>query len=259
MPDYSYADQPHFLQMLFYPRPDFTPPPAYAFDLLAETGDKVKVAARFYSKSEQWPWILYFHGNGEVAADYDDLACLYLEQNINLVVADYRGYGLSGGTPSFTRLIADAHLLYEAIKNELEKRNYRSDLFVMGRSLGSISALELACHYQETLRGLIIESGFSSINRLIYHLGIDKPNKSLDTIENECLKMIASIKIPALVIHGESDVLVLPEEGQRVYNALGSQDKEILIIPRAGHNDIIVRDIPKYFGAVKSFIEKGRR
>ncbi len=254
MPDYTYVDQPYFLQMLFYPRPDFTLPPNSAFDLLIDSADEARIATRFYSVDKEWPWILYFHGNGEVAADYDDLAPLYFAQKINLVVADYRGYGASTGTPDFTSMAKDAHHVYEAVKNELRKRSYNSDLYIMGRSLGSISALELAYHHQETFKGLIIESGFASINRLIYHLGIMQPNAELDRIEQECLEMIAGIKIPALIIHGESDNLVLPEEGQLVFKTLGSRDKEIVIIPRAGHNDVIVRDIPKYFSAIKKLV-----
>ncbi len=254
MPDYSYVDQPYFLQMLFYPRPDFTRPPNNAFDLFIDAADNVRITARFYSGGEQWPWILYFHGNGEVVPDYDDLAPLYFAQEINLVVADYRGYGSSTGTPDFTSMVRDAHHIYIAVKNELGNRNYTSDLYIMGRSLGSISALELAYHYQDNLKGLIIESGFASINRLIYHLGIMDPNPYLDQIERECLDVIAEIKIPALIIHGEIDNLVLPEEGHLVYNTLGSMDKEIVTIPRAGHNDVIIRDIPKYFSAVKKLV-----
>ncbi len=256
MPDYSYVDQPYFLQMLFYPRPDSARTPANAFDLLIDTADDARIAARFYFRDKQWPWILYFHGNGEVAADYDDLAPLYFAQKINLVVADYRGYGASTGTPDFTSMVRDAHQVYEAVKNELSRRGYSPDLYIMGRSLGSISAIELAFHHQERLKGLIIESGFASINRLIYHLGIMQPNPDLDRIEQECLEMIAQIKIPALIIHGESDNLVLPEEGKLVYDTLGSRDKEMVIIPRAGHNDVIVRDIPRYFSAIKRLVSR---
>ena len=102
MPDYSYVDQPYLLQMLFYPRADFTRPPEYAWDLFAETEDGNRIASRFYSGGTKWPWILYFHGNGEVASDYDGLAPLYLARQINLAVVDYRGYGASSGKPSFT-------------------------------------------------------------------------------------------------------------------------------------------------------------
>ncbi len=257
MPDYSYVDQPYFLQMLFYPRPDFTRPPNNAFDLYIDAADNVRIAARFYEGSKHWPWILYFHGNGEVVPDYDDLAPLYFAQGINLVVADYRGYGASTGTPDFTSMVRDAHHIYGAVIKELVERDYKSDLYIMGRSLGSIPALELAYHYHESFNGLIIESGFASVNRLIYHLGIMDPNAYLDKIEKDCLDMIAEIKIPALIIHGEADNLVLPEEGRLVFNTLGSRDKEMVIISRAGHNDVIIRDIPKYFSAIKNLVELG--
>jgi pimeloyl-ACP methyl ester carboxylesterase len=124
----------------------------------------------------------------------------------------------------------------------------------MGRSLGSISALELAFHYGDGLQGLIIESGFASISRLIYQLGLMGPTAELDKIEGECLEMIAQIKLPALVIHGRVDTLVPWREGELVYNTLGSVDKKMLVIPGAGHNDIIIRDIPKYFGAIEDLV-----
>ncbi|MGI6422867.1 MAG: alpha/beta hydrolase [Syntrophomonadaceae bacterium] len=254
MPDYSYVDQPYLLQMLFYPRADFTRPPEYAWDLFAETEDGNRIASRFYSGGTKWPWILYFHGNGEVASDYDGLAPLYLARQINLVVVDYRGYGASSGKPSFTHLVQDAHLLYKTVKNELDRRGCSGGLYIMGRSLGSISALELAFHYGDGLQGLIIESGFASISRLIYQLGLMGPTAELDKIEGECLEMIAQIKLPALVIHGRVDTLVPWREGELVYNTLGSVDKKMLVIPGAGHNDIIIRDIPKYFGAIEDLV-----
>jgi esterase/lipase len=67
-------------------------------------------------------------------------------------------------------------------------------------------------------------------------------------------EMIAQIKLPALVIHGRVDTLVPWREGELVYNTLGSVDKKMLVIPGAGHNDIIIRDIPKYFGAIEDLV-----
>jgi pimeloyl-ACP methyl ester carboxylesterase len=100
------------------------------------------------------PW------DGEVVSDYDDVSPFYHQKKLNLVVADYRGYGASNGIPTLTDLIHDSHLIFKEVKEELSRRNLRSDLWVMGRSLGSISALELAYHYQEEMKGLIVESGF---------------------------------------------------------------------------------------------------
>ncbi len=255
MPDYTYIDQPFFLQYLFFPRADFSPCPVNAFDLTVNVSGNTKISCRFYTGGTMdWPWILFFHGNGEVVSDYDGLAGMYHQQHINLVVADYRGYGASSGTPTFTDLIRDAHCIYRQVREELAKRNCYRDLFVMGRSLGSIPALELAYHYQQDIGGLIIESGFVSVNRLILHLGMIENNEELDRIEQECLEMIQRIYVPALLLHGQWDNLVLPLEGFFVYETLGSLKKDIVIIDQAGHNDVIFLDIPTYFGALKKFV-----
>ena len=173
-PDYRRLDEePLLAQYLLFPRRDFTPPPPGAFDVLVkvEADQYVQVAARFYPGQEDWPWILYFHGNGEVAADYDYFCKMYHARRINLVVADYRGYGMSNGHPTFGLMAQDAHIVYRTVQDELSKRSYSPVLCVMGRSLGSLSALELAAHQQEELKGLIIESGFASVTRLISQWG----------------------------------------------------------------------------------------
>ncbi|MCK7530646.1 MAG: hypothetical protein MZV63_06165 [Marinilabiliales bacterium] len=43
--------------------------------------------------------MLLFHGNGEIVADYDEIAGAYRELGAALLVVDYRGYGRSGGEP----------------------------------------------------------------------------------------------------------------------------------------------------------------
>jgi pimeloyl-ACP methyl ester carboxylesterase len=119
-----------------------------------------------------FPWILFFHGNGEVVSDYDDIAPFYGRLGLNLTVADYRGYGASSGEPTFTNLVEDAHLIFSAVRKELSSKGFSENLWIMGRSLGSISALELGYHYGDQIQGLVIESGFASVTGLIRHLGL---------------------------------------------------------------------------------------
>jgi alpha-beta hydrolase superfamily lysophospholipase len=255
MPDYSLIDQPSILMYIFYPRKDSTLCPEDAFDILAPVADRVSVHCRFYIGNQQWPWILFFHGNGEVASDYDEIAPLYHQRRFNLVVSDYRGYGKSDGVPTLTDLVQDSHAILREIKKELSKRELRSDLWIMGRSLGSISALELGYRYQDAIRGLIIESGFPSVVRIMMHLGISIRGTNLEKIDQECLEMIQKIFIPTLLIHGEMDTLVPLEEAKDIFKHLGTDRKELLIIPSANHNDIMLVGFQKYFDALQRFIE----
>jgi len=256
MIDYSPLDQPFLRQFIFYPRKDFAPCPGDAFDLLVSVAEGVSISCRFYIGQPEWPWVLFFHGNGEVVSDYDEISSFYHQREMNLVVADYRGYGASGGTPTLADLVQDAHIIFKEVRRELARRNLQKDLWVMGRSLGSISGLELAYHYQKEMQGLIIESGFPSVVRLITHLGIPVNDVDLEKFDRECLERIKRIFLPSLIIHGQQDTLVPLQNAKDLHEHLGTGDKEILIIPSATHNDIMITGFQKYFEALQRFVER---
>jgi hypothetical protein len=241
---------------IFYPRKDSTPCPENAFDLLVPVESHVTVHCRFYLGNGQWPWILFFHGNGEVVSDYDGISAFYHQIKINLVVADYRGYGQSEGLPTLKDLIQDAHVLFKEVKKELLKRGLKRDLWIMGRSLGSIAAIELAYRYQDAISGLIIESGFPSAVRIMIHLGISPQDLDLERIDKECLEMIEKIFLPTLIIHGEEDTLVPIKEARDIFSHLGTDKKELLTIPSANHNDIMLVGFRKYFDAIQQIVER---
>ena len=259
MIDYSSLDQPFLQSIIFYPRQDHTPCPENAFDLPIWVADGVSISCRFYTGRDEWPWVLFFHGNGEVVSDYDEISPFYHQGKINLVVADYRGYGASSGTPTLADLVQDAHVIFKEVRAELLRRNLRKDLWVMGRSLGSISGLELAYHYQKEIQGLIIESGFPSIVRIMVHLGIPAQVMGLEKLDQECLERIKKVVLPTLIIHGEQDSLVPLENAREIYRYLGAAEKELLVIPSATHNDIMLVGFKDYFKAIRKFVARSER
>ena len=255
MPDYSKIDTPDVLSYVFYPRDEFGPCPKYAFDHFIPVADSVALHCRFYKQEEGWPWILYFHGNGEVVSDYDEIAIFYFKYKLNLAVVDYRGYGKSNGTPTVADMSVDAHKVYESVKTALKERNLRDDLWIMGRSLGSVSALEIARRQGSQINGLIIESGFPSISSLIVRHGIATPDMNLDAITRECLDMVKAITVPVLIIHGEYDTLVPPDEAETILENIGSSNKDLLMIPGATHNDIMFVGLRQYMEAIRKFVD----
>jgi len=256
MPDYREIDNSPALSYIFYPRNSHSKPPRDAFDKAVTVDEDISITCRFYEGDDEWPWIVFFHGNGEVVSDYDTIAPLYAKHKLNLVVADYRGYGSSGGNPTLTDLVHDAPILFKAIKEELSQRGKGEDVWLMGRSLGSISALELAYNHCDQIKGLIIESGFPSITRLILHLGIPAGAIDLEPIYEACISMVRKITTPTLIIHGEFDMLVPLREAENLYNEIGAKDKELVIISGADHNDIMFTGLNHYFSAIQRFIER---
>lgn len=250
---YSAIDNSSLLRLLFYPRRQHSKPPDGAFDLQVRMADGLYIVCRAYRGSEGNPWIIYFHGNGEVVSDYDGIAPLYTNRGLNLLVADYRGYGASDGNPTFTDMVKDAGAIFDYAYDRVPGDGQKSDWYVMGRSLGSISALELAANYSERLKGVIIESGFISVANLIRHLDLPSPG-DLSALEKEYRRLTGTIKLPALIIHGEQDRLVPLRQGQELFEALGTEQKKMFPIPRADHNDIMFIDSNKYMEAITNFV-----
>lgn len=254
-PDYSVLDRPETLQVLFYPRRDWTPPPPGARDFMIEVEPGMSVSCRFYAGSAGGPRILYFHENGEVACDHDWIAPFYNRQGISLFVADYRGYGRSQGMPTFSSMTADAHPIFRFFVETVRSADAGGSLFVMGRSLGAHSAVELASSYGEELSGLIVESGSANVAGLARRFGLS--SESLEELEKAVSHRLHSIKLPALIIHGEHDSLIPVDAGIALHQEIGSQQKELVIIPGAEHNDIMLVEMEPYFSAIRGFVIGG--
>ena len=256
--DYSKLDTPEALAHIFHPRPSLAREPVLgALNVDFAVDDGTTLACRFHLTSNTAPVILYFHGNGEVAADYDMIGPMYTEAGMNFLVTDFRGYGWSTGTPTVTNMLGDSRFLLRECVDWMARNQYTGPLFVMGRSLGSACAIELCCREKELIKGLIIESGFCDTLPLIKTLGID--TKGMDIREEECFNnraKIAQVQLPTFILHGSRDSLIPAEEAEKLQATSGARSKEFQVIPGADHNTMIAVGGTGYFTAIKKFIDK---
>jgi alpha-beta hydrolase superfamily lysophospholipase len=253
--DLTPFDRPEVSQFIFYPRRD--PPPQDDIALYpVEVGGGVSVVCRFYSAPEGKTAILYFHGNGETAGDYDLVSSLYTALGINLFVADYRGYGLSTGEPTISHILHDAHPIFERLREVVKEGGYPDAVFVMGRSLGSAPAIEVAFQSQDAVQGLIVESGFSDAFRLLSYIGLPVkiPVQHEEDFPNG-YKM-RSIRIPTLLIHAAEDHLIPLHEAEELLRLSAAEEKRLVVIPRADHNTLMMVGRERYFQEIETFIKK---
>jgi fermentation-respiration switch protein FrsA (DUF1100 family) len=254
-PDPTVLDRPDVLMVLFHPRPEA--PAAYggpAQDLMIPVAADVAVGARFHFQGQDSPNLLFFHGNGEIVADYDELGPVYNAQGINLLAVDYRGYGRSSGQPSVAALLADSHAILTFTRQWLAAHNFRGPLILMGRSLGSAAVLELAAAHPQQIDGLIVESGFAHAAPLLRLLGIDPDRIGFSEDQGfGNLDKIRTYKGPTLIIHAEFDHIIPYSDGEALYAASPADHKSLLRIPGANHNDIFLRGMTAYLEAVSRF------
>lgn len=258
MCDYSKLDRAEVLARLFHPLQHLRPRLAATgcdFDCTVE--ENSMLGCRFHLSSPEAPTILYFHGNGETVGDYDQVASTYMAFGMNLLVATYRGYGWSTGSPTVSSMLNDCHIILEKALPWLEEQGCNGPLCVMGRSLGAASAIELASRHQGLFKAMIIESGFGDTLPLLKNLGIDSTRLGISE-ENgfrNCEK-IAEVKLPTLILHGSVDRLILPRLAEKLQACSGARSKQFLLIPGAEHNTMIATGGNTYFTTIKGFIDK---
>ena len=261
--DYSALDRLGINRYLFYPRPDYesTQTPSFSGavsqNILIPVETDVVIGATFHAGKKHWPNVLFFHGNGEIASDYADVAGAFIRAGLNFLPVDYRGYGRSTGTPSVTGMMRDSHRIFSYVYAWLKETEHSGAMIVMGRSLGSASALELVASYGDKIDGLIIESGFAQTQALLQLFGVEMGALGLSEEEGfRNLDKVRTFGKPTLIIHAEFDHLLHFNEGQALYEASPASEKTFLKIPRADHNDIFALGKKEYMRAVKELASK---
>ncbi len=245
--------------VLFYPRRDprghLLPDGATSVRLPVEPA--MSLSARLHAAPIGQALILLFHGNGEVASDYDDLAPLFAAANANLLAVDYRGYGASPGICTAANLLADAHAILKGLPLAAGgAADLDRPLILLGRSLGSAPAIELAATEGSRVAGLIIDSGFAETRPLLERLGRD-PQPDDGSRIGEGFgnpRKMGTVTCPTLIIHGQRDTLVPVSDARALYDACSSVAKRLLIIPGARHNDLLLNGERDYVEAISALV-----
>ena len=255
---YAKLDHPEVLKAIFHTRKEMEanpPPEAIDHDITVE--EDIRIGARFHMAGVEDPNILFFHGNGEIVGDYNMIGPVYNEHELSLLAVDYRGYGRSDGVPSVTAMMRDAHVIFKDVQRWLKYGGRTGPLLVMGRSLGSACAIDLAASHQEEISGLIIESGFAETVPLLNCLGVD--TQALGMTETDGFKnvqKIAQFAKPTLIIHAQSDQFIPVMSVEVLQVHCPARSKEFHMIPGADHNTVMLRGGKYYFEIIKRFTNK---
>ncbi len=201
------------------------------------------------------PTLVYFHGNGEVVADYvPRLAAQLLATGANLFLVEYRGYGASTGAPELGRMLDDVGPILEAVGAPPQR------IVVFGRSVGSLFAIE-AVDRNPDLAGLVLESGIADpYERLRLRVDPDEVGWSPDAFEAEVRtrmdheRVLGAYPGPTLILHARHDHLVGVRHAE--LNHEWARNSELVVFERGDHNSIFVWNRSEYLEAVRRFVAR---
>jgi fermentation-respiration switch protein FrsA (DUF1100 family) len=220
-------------------------------DIYFATEDGEKLNAWFFPipGKESSPVILFFHGNaGNISHRLENIQLL-LEQNLQVFIFDYRGYGKSTGKPSEAGLYLDGLAAYDyLVTKELIPPE---DIILFGRSLGAAVAIDTAL--KRDVRSVIAESAFLSTRDMAKTMPIINLFACFMPPNYNNLEKVTVLNRPKLFIHGDKDELVPFSMGEKLYRE-AEPPKYFLRLEGAGHNDTYIKGGDNYFKTLVDFV-----
>lgn len=198
--------------------------------VLIETPDGEQLKALYHPPGAQAASILVFHGSAEIAADQLPRGKALAEAGFGVLLAEYRGYGGSSGSPSEEGVITDGLAAFDYLAAQGSE-----PIGILGQSIGAAVAVPVAA--ARTPFAVVLESPFLSLIEVTrYRVGI-APFSFMMRYPFRSDQRIADVTAPILIIHGTEDKVAPFEQGEKLAT-LAPRGTAFIKIPGGGHNDL---------------------
>jgi uncharacterized protein len=199
--------------------------------LLAVDGERLH---GWLHRNKDAPWtVLIFHGNAGNLSFHHLAMAPFEEMGLQVLLFDYRGYGLSTGAPTEDGLLLDGEAAADYLQKDLGVPPGRTVYF--GQSLGSGVAALLAVRRPPAR--LILLSAFDSLPAVARQHYFFLPAGFLMRDRFDAAAVVGRISCPILFLHPGRDEIIPVSRGRALFDRAVSP-KQFVLIPGALHNDI---------------------
>jgi len=191
--------------------------------------------------------VTFFHGNAQNLTSHWGSLRHLIEDGYDLIIYDYRGYGLSSGLPRQHFIYQDSFIMLNDSKEIFDRGKYPF-FMVYAQSLGGAIAARAVSQWKHSsiINLLVLDSTFLSYQKVAQNLLgrtffpfslLGKATPILISDQYAPLHTIQKIKAPTLVIHGTSDQVISYQFGKELYQSLETKKKWMITIPHGHHID----------------------
>lgn len=178
--------------------------------------------------------ILMFHGNAGHYGYRYEYARILNAAGYNFLIAGYRGYGGNTGDPSEQGFYIDGHAYIEWLRTK--KGIYTSDLVILGESIGSGTATQMAVDYD--VYALVLLAPFTSLLERAKEQYFFVPVEHLLKDKFDNAQKMPQVSAPVLIVHGQKDQVIPVGHGKKLYD-LAKEPKVLKTYAQANHNDLL--------------------
>jgi fermentation-respiration switch protein FrsA (DUF1100 family) len=244
-------------RLIYFPSPGPVPDASAILDggrdITLETSDGLTLGAWFIpgSSPRRRITVLVANGNAGDRSLRAPLAEALVEEGLDVLLFDYRGYGGNPGTPSEEGLARDARAAYRFLTED--EAIPPEHLLYFGESLGAAVVAELAAEHPPA--GLVLRSPFTdlaAVGRVHYPF---LPVGALLRDRYSVIDHVREVQVPTAIVFGSRDSIVPPEHARAVAQAAAGPTT-VVEIEGADHNDMSLVDGEEVIDAVVGLVER---
>ncbi len=238
----------------------------------------LNLAADVHSSSG--PLVILCHGfrSGKDEKSITSLAGALEKSGFSTLRFDFNGHGESQGDfreLTVTRALQDLHAILDYARTQFPARK----ISLVASSLGGMVAL-LASQKNRSISTLVLKSPVSDFQAMLEGqlqkggIALWKSRGSLpafdfqtrkpyvldygyfeDGIKHDVLAAAQNVRVPTLIILGDSDLLVPLEHSQKLLRIIGAPQKELMVFPGTDHGFEKAGERRRYHSAVVRWLK----
>jgi len=212
-----------------------------------KTSDNETINALHFKLNTPKGVILYFHGNRGDLSRWGKITEWFTQFNYDVFVIDYRNYGKSSGEFNEQKMLSDALLAYDYVKEKYSE----DEIIVYGRSLGTTFATKVAS--VNNPKELILEVPFYNLMSAIkYHIKFSPG--FLFNYKFKTNQFIQKVSCPVTFFHGTEDGVTNPNDSDRLFELIKNPNKKLIKIEDGVHGNL--REFEAYKTNLKAILER---
>ena len=192
--------------------------------------NEVKINGLLFKASNSKGLVFYLHGNSGTLKDWGTIADLYLNNNYDFFIMDYRQFGKSSGIIDKEKdMYNDIQVVYDSIQSMYHYQE--KNIVVVGYSIGTGFAAKLTADNQP--KQLVLKAPYYSIPNLI--------NQSYKAVPHFIIKYklptfryLKEVKVPVTIFHGDKDKTIPIKSSYKLKKRFKTTDS-LIVMPGNGH------------------------
>ena len=200
------------------------------------------------SETEPQGTVVIFHGNAGAAHHRGYYQQALSRQGLNVVLAEYPGYGGREGKLNEKSFVEDGLNTVQRVYQQ-----FGSPVYLWGESLGAGVVASLVAATDTPIDGVVLFTPWDSLSSVAQYHYWYLPAKWLVKDKFDSVQNLQAYKGNVAIILAELDEVIPAHHGKKLYAEISSR-KKLWMMENAGHNSVPLEPNLEWWGEVVEFL-----